>query len=166
MLHFAPLLALALLAIPFAGLAQEEEEEKPLGPVLLTARTIFILNTVMDFSLSSAFTNELLDWERFELVFSEDDADLCFSLSADDDYRQLEIPTGDDDDGLGRRAMGTMRVLDTLYFKVFVPGGDEQWKDEADVGEDSSAARLLITRLRERLEEEERRVSADEEATD
>ena len=94
------LIALALLLLPLAAVAQESDSEsEPLGEELFTAKKVLLLNTVMDFSLSSAFTNELLDWERFEIVFSEEDADLCFALSAQDDYRQEVIP-GDHMPGL------------------------------------------------------------------
>ena len=154
----ALLIALAIAWLPLAAQAQDETAEEPLGPELFSATKILILNTVMDFSLSSAFTNELLDWERFEIVFSEDDADLCFSLSAEDDYRKEEIPSGaenEDDALMSRRTLGTMRVLDTLYLKIFVPGGEDLWNDQADVGEDESAARLLVTRLREKMEKQE-----------
>jgi hypothetical protein len=154
----ALLTALTLVWLPLATQAQGEATEEPLGPELFTATKILILNTVMDFSLSSAFTNELLDWERFEIVFSEDDADLCFSLSAEDDYRKEVIPSGvenEDDALMSRRTLGTMRILDTLYLKVFVPGGEDLWNDEADVGEDESAARLLVTRLRKKMEKQE-----------
>ena len=98
------------------------------------------------------------------MVFSEEDADLCFALSAQDDYRQEVIPSGEEeaheglDDALGGRTgrtLGTMRTLDTLYLKVFVPGGEDLWTDQADVGDDESAARLLITRLRKKMEEQE-----------
>ncbi len=154
----ALLTALTLVWLPLATQAQGEATEEPLGPELFAATKILILNTVMDFSLSSAFTNELLDWERFEIVFSEDDADLCFSLSAEDDYRKEVIPSGvenEDDALMSRRTLGTMRILDTLYLKVFVPGGEDLWNDEADVGEDESAARLLVTRLRKKMEKQE-----------
>jgi hypothetical protein len=154
----ALLTALTLVWLPLATRAQGEATEEPLGPELFTATKILILNTVMDFSLSSAFTNELLDWERFEIVFSEDDADLCFSLSAEDDYRKEVIPSGvenEDDALMSRRTLGTMRILDTLYLKVFVPGGEDLWNDEADVGEDESAARLLVTRLRKKMQKQE-----------
>jgi hypothetical protein len=163
--RLVPLIVLALIWIPTAAgaqdtAAQESAVEEPLGDELFTAKKILILNTVMDFSLSSAFTNELLDWERYEIVFSEEDADLCFALSAEDDYRQEEIPSGEeeqseDDAMMSRRALGTMRTLDRLYLKVFVPGGEDLWRDEAAVGEDESAARLLVTRLRERMKEQE-----------
>jgi hypothetical protein len=159
------LIALVFLLLPLAAVAQESDtESEPLGEELFTAKKVLLLNTVMDFSLSSAFTSELLDWERFEMVFSEEDADICFALSAQDDYRQEVIPSGEEaaDDGLddalgGRtgRTLGTMRTLDTLYLKVFVPGGDDLWTDEADVGDDASAARLLVTRLRKKMEEQE-----------
>jgi hypothetical protein len=159
------LIALAVLLLPLAAIAQESDSESdPLGEELFTAKKVLLLNTVMDFSLSSAFTNELLDWERFEMVFSEEDADLCFALSAQDDYRQEVILSGEQeaeeglDDALGGRTgrtLGTMRTLDTLYLKVFVPGGDDLWTDQADVGDDESAARLLITRLRKKMEEQE-----------
>ena len=159
------LIALALLLFPLAAVAQESDSEsEPLGEELFTAKKVLLLNTVMDFSLSSAFTNELLDWERFEIVFSEEDADLCFALSAQDDYRQEVIPGDNEeadeglDDALGGRTgrtLGTMRTLDTLYLKVFAPGGEDLWTDEADVGDDESAARLLITRLRKKMKEQE-----------
>lgn len=160
----ALLTALTLVWLPLATQAQGEATEEPLGPELFTATKILILNTVMDFSLSSAFTNELLDWERFEIVFSEDDADLCFSLSAEDDYRKEVITSGaesEDDALMSRRTLGTMRILDTLYLKVFVPGGEDLWNDEADVGEDEAAARLLVTRLREKMEKQESEQEAD-----
>ena len=155
-----PLIVLALIWIPAAAGAQESVSDEPLGDELFTAKRILILNTVMDFSLSSAFTNELLDWERYEIVFSEEDADLCFALSAEDDYRTEEIPSGqeeqsEEDAMMSRRALGTMRTLDRLYLKVFVPGGEDLWRDEAAVGEDESAARLLVTRLRDKMKEQE-----------
>ena len=156
--RFALLIALALVSIPLTAMAEDEMAEEPLGPELFSARKILILNTVMDFSLSSAFTNELLDWERYEIVFSEDEADLCFALSAQDDYRKEEIPSGEageDDDFMSGRTLGTMRTLDKLYLKVFVPGGADLWEDEAEVGEDETAARLLVTRLRKRMEKQE-----------
>ena len=156
--RLALLIAIALVSIPLTAMAQDEVVEEPLGPELFSAKKILILNTVMDFSLSSAFTNELLDWERYEIVFDEDEADLCFALSADNDYRKEEIPSGEegaDDDPISGRTEGTMRTLDTLYLKVFVPGGADLWEDEAEVGEDQTAARLLVTRLRERMEKQE-----------
>jgi len=154
------LLSTALLAllIPYIAWSQAEapavvEEEESLPAEILSAKKIVILNTVMDFSLASAFTSEIMDWERFEVVFSEEDADLCFSLSAQADYRKEEIPTGQssDEEGVRPRAIGTMRTLDTLYLKVFIPGGDDLWDDEADVGEDSEAAKDLVRRLRQRI---------------
>jgi hypothetical protein len=169
--HPLALIALGLLLLPLAAMAQKSDSEgEPLGEELFTAKKVLLLNTVMDFSLSSAFTNELLDWERFEMVFSEEDADLCFALSAQDDYRQEVIPSGEEaddeglDDALGGRTgdtTGTMRTLDTLYLKVFVPGGDDLWTDEADVGDDESAARLLVTRLRKKMEEQESAQESD-----
>lgn len=158
----AILLATTVLALPVVSAwAQAEamavaEEQQPLDPNILDAKKIFILNTVMDFSLASAFTSEIMDWERFEVVFSEDEADLCFALSAEADYQKQEIPTGETDDaGLRPRAIGTMRTLDKLYLKIFVPGGDDLWQDEAEVGDDSEAAVDLVRHLRERIEEEE-----------
>lgn len=156
------LIALITLLVPAAGRSQAEaeavpQEEAALRPEILAAKKIVILNTVMDFSLASAFTGEIMDWERFEVVFSEEDADLCFSLSAQADYQKEEIPTGQasDVEGVRPRAIGTMRTLDTLYLKVFIPGGDDLWTDQEDVGDDSEAAKDLVRRLRERIEKEE-----------
>jgi hypothetical protein len=161
----ALLLATVALTLPLTPAARSQEPEEatveevsqPVSPELLEAKRIFILNTVMDFSLASAFTTAIMDWERFEVVFSEDEADLCFALSAQDDYRKQEIETKVDSDveGMRRRTLGTMRTLDNLYLKVFVPGGEDLWRDEAAVGEDSQAAVDLVTRLREAIEKEE-----------
>ena len=158
------LLALFTLLAPAVGFAQAEAaaeataaEPEALRPEILEAQKIVILNTVMDFSLASAFTSEVMDWERFEVVFSEEDADLCFSLSAQADYQKEEIPTGQTSDveGVRPRAIGTMRTLDTLYLKVFIPGGDDLWTDQEDVGDDSEAAKELVRRLRQRIEDQE-----------
>lgn len=160
---FSPLLALAAVSLVACSLfaaspSDEEVTEEPLDPQLLGARKVLLLDTTMDFALSSSFRNELEEWGRFEIVFTHDEADVCMALSTRPDYTQEEIDSGGDeaeeDDPLSGRTLGTMRVMDTLYFKVFVPGGDELWTDKVDLDESTEAAKTLVERLRERMDDE------------
>lgn len=150
-----------------AGQAKEEADAEPLASELIEARTIVLLDTTMDFALSSRFRDALEEWGRFEIVFTPDEADVCIALSTRADYTKEEVESGRDDqvsaqdeaqdseDPLGNRAVGTARVMEKLYLRVFIPGsGDDLWLDEEDVDLDDEAADILIERLRDRLEGE------------
>jgi hypothetical protein len=135
----------------------QEEVQEALSPELVEATKVAILDTTMDFALSSRFNRALEDWGRFEIVLFPEDADVCMALSTRPDYTQMEVDGNDEeelevDDDLGRRAYGTERIIDMLYFKVFVQGGDDLWRDEVDVSESEESVQQLIDHLRERLE--------------
>jgi hypothetical protein len=152
--------ALAARAAAQTSEAPAEVETAPLAAELREARTVVLLDTTMDFALSTRFQTALEEWGRFEIVFTPDEADVCMALSTRADYTKEEIDAGgevdgdpESDDPLQGRASGTMRVLDKLYFRIFVPGStDDLWRDEADVGDDEVAAAALVERLRRRLE--------------
>lgn len=139
------------------GEARTDSGETPLAPELLEARTVLLLDTSMHFGISSEFLDALEEWGRFERVFLPDAADVCFALSTRPDFTQEQLP------GEGQ---GTVRVIDKLYFRVFVPGEEETlWSDEIDLDE-ASVGDLLFD-LRQRIEEEEAGTPpADAEALD
>lgn len=138
---------------PVAG----ETAEAPLPPKLLDARRILLLDTTMDFALSTEFRNALEAWDRYQEVFTPDEADVCFALSTHQDFTREEVPTGNEsqatEEGLRPRAKATVRVIDKLYFKVFVPGeGNEPlWRDEVDASLERPA-HDLVDHLRARIE--------------
>lgn len=147
----------ASAAEPAPQAATQADSEEPLSPELIEATKVAILDTTMDFALSSAFKNAMEDWGRFEIVLFPEDADVCIALSTRPDYTQMEVDGSaenemETDDDIGQRAVGTMRIVDKLYFKVFVQGGDELWRDEVDVSENDESVQQLIDNLRERLE--------------
>ena len=149
--------ASARAAEPAPHAAAQEEAQEALSPELVEATKVAILDTTMDFALSSAFNLAMEDWGRFEIVLFPEDADVCMALSTRPDYTQMEVDgSGEEeleaDDDLGTRAYGTERIIDMLYFKVFVQGGDDLWRDEVDVSESEESVQQLIDHLRERLE--------------
>lgn len=157
------LVAVLVVCVPLLAAPQESEEataprSEGLAEELLTARKALILDTTMNFSLSNEFRSALEAWNRHELVSTPDEADVCFALSTRQDFTREELSSGDDetteeaDDGMRPRAKGTMRVIDKLYLKVFVPGEADEtlWRDEIDAGLETPAAEL-VERLRQRI---------------
>ena len=148
--------AISLLALGAAApaLAEEEPTSEPLPTELVEARKICLMDAaVMDTGLKERFRSELDDWERFEIVMFPDEADILMALSARSDFTSRPVEDDcDPDDPLCERAEGTAQVFERLYLKVFVQGGDELWADEEQVGDDDGAAKLLVERLRARME--------------
>ncbi len=145
---------LAIVAIA-PVLSAEEADDQPLPAELMEARTVCIMDmAVMDADLKARFRSELEDWERFEIVMFPDEADVMMSLSARSDFtsRPIEEEECDPEDPLCDRATGTAQVFEKLYLKVFVQGGDELWVDEEAVDEGDTAAKMLVERLRGRME--------------
>ncbi len=148
--------AMALVALvgPAPGLATDDAAPDPPPAELLEAKTICVMDmAVMDSDLKARFRSELEAWERFEIVMFPDEADVLMALSARSDFTSKPVDEDcDPEDPLCDRASGTAQVFETLYLKVFVPGGDELWLDQEPVGADDGAAKRLVERLRTRLE--------------
>ncbi|MDX1644022.1 MAG: hypothetical protein R3244_06655 [Thermoanaerobaculia bacterium] len=143
-------IALLLLGTPLFAAEMDEEvvpgpdSDAPLPGELLEARTVLLLDTSMHFALSSEFVEALDEWGRLEQVYLPDEADICFALSTRPDFTKQALP------GEGE---GTVRVIDKLYFRVFVPGQERTlWRDEVDLDDETPTD--LILRLQERIEQQ------------
>lgn len=158
-----PVLTLVLASLP---LAAQDGSDEPLAPELLAARKVFVKQTLIDPKLVSRLRTELDKLERFEIVKTEDEADVIASLSATAEYThaapESQGAEGDPlDDGTERassagvRPMGTVRVLEDLYLKVVLPDGTEVWTDSVPLGSlTGNASKKLARRLGERLDTE------------
>lgn len=152
LLALPTVLGLALLLSGPALFASETDEEAVPGPdsdaplpsELVAARTVLLLDTSMHFALSSEFVEALEEWGRLEQVYLPDEADICFALSTRPDFTKQALP------GEGE---GTVRVIEKLYFRVFMPGEERTlWRDEVDLDDETPTD--LILRLQERIEQE------------
>lgn len=154
--------ALAVVGLVACGLhaapsSDDESAQEPLAAELLEARTVYVMDTMMDFSLTWSFRTALEEWDRFELAESPDEADIVMALTTRTDFTQEDVPSGadaDPDDPTLGRAKGTVRIADKLYFKVFVQGGDDLWTDETDLDGNDEAITMLLERLQERMEDQ------------
>jgi len=140
-------------------------EDEPLAPQLLAAEKVFVKQTLIDPKIVTRFRSELGKLERFEIVATEDEADLVATLSAAVGYTHAiaDSEAGDTDpesegshaSRAGRRPMGTMRVLEDLHLTMFTPDGTVVWTDSVPIGSlIGNASRKLAKRLAKRLEAE------------
>lgn len=152
------LAAISLLACTALAAAQPTAEPTlpPLAPELLEARTVCVMPSTFA-KPDSRFKRELKKWGRFELVMFPDEADLLMVLDAEYDFIRKLVDSEEPEEGnpLEGRAIGTARVLDKLYLRVFVQGGEDLWKAEVEVGDEDEAGKILVDQLRARLEAEE-----------
>ena len=157
------LLMLAIVAAP--TLAQDKVADKPVPAELLSAEKIFVQQTLIDPRIVSRFRSEIAKWERYEVVTSADQADLVAVLSAAVEYTQTvadSAAVSDDgsgetsrSSGAGMRPLGTVRTLDDVHLTISLPDGTEIWTDAVPVtGMSGGAAKRLVKRLRNRIEDE------------
>jgi hypothetical protein len=157
------LLAILVLATPV--LAQDDAKDQPLLPELLSAQKIFVQQTLIDPRIVSKFRSEIAKWDHYEVVTSADDADLVAMLSAEVQYTQTvtdsEATADDGGDETSRgsdagiRPLGTVRTLDDVHLTISTPDGKEIWTDAVPVtGMSGGAAKRLVKRLRNRIEDE------------
>lgn len=157
------LLVLAALTAP--ALAQDKITDKPVSRELLSARKIFVQQTLIDPRIVSSFRSGIAKWDYFEVVTSAAQADLVAVLSAEVQYTQTASDSGAISDdgtgdssrssGIGRRPLGTVRTLDDVHLTISLPDGSEVWADAVPIsGMSGSAAKRLVRRLRKRIEEE------------
>ena len=157
---------LAVAALSAAsGLAVAQDDE-PLAPELLAAKTIFVRQTLIDPKIVSRFRSEIAKWEHFEVVASEEEADIVATLAADVEYTQTvsdSTGAGDEDapgesgraGASGPRPMGTVRVLEDIHLLITTPDGAEVWRDAVPAGSmTGNSSKKLAKRLRARIEDE------------
>jgi hypothetical protein len=160
---FLVTLALGVAALPAAA---QDDPDEALAPELLSAQKIFVKQTLIDPKLVSRLRSELGKLERFEIVKSEEEADIIASLSATAEYTQTasesqgaeaDVPMDDGSrvSSTGIRPMGTVRVLQDLYLQIVLPDGTQVWNDSVPLGSlTGNASKKLAKRLGERLDAE------------
>lgn len=159
----ATILAATVLAA--SALSAQSDESDPLAPELLAARKIFVKQTLIDPKIVSRFRSELGKLERFEIAATAEEADLVATLAAAAEYTHTVADSGSADmdpdadesraSSTGLRPMGTVRVLEDLHLLMVLPDGTEVWADSVPIGSlTGNAAKKLVKRLAERLEEE------------
>lgn len=155
------------LAVWLSAHPCDAQDDGPLAPELLTAKTIFVRQTLIDPKIVSRFRSEIAKWERLEVVVSADDADIVATLSAEVEYAETVADSAGaaDEDSpeesgragdTGPRPLGTVKVLEDIHLTITTADGTKIWQDAVSAGSlTGNASRKLAKRLRARIEEED-----------
>lgn len=152
--------ALGLLAQSASFLVPAGATERAASAVprqLVAARTVFLMASPFS-ALKEHFEEELEQWGRLRLVEFPTEADVVVSLGTTRGF--VRLPVGDEcadagDDPLCDRPLATTAVFDAFRVEIFVQGGETLWEDEVAVEHDDRAAKILVERLRTRIESAE-----------
>jgi hypothetical protein len=117
--------------------------ETPIPEALLNAKTAFVRNDGAEAKDFDKFCTLLKEWGRFELVQDRGKADIGIALSAQLQYRTVQVPSTSG--GIG--SVASQQVI-TSYIRIFNARDDTKlWSDQID----SKDPKSLVQRLKNKM---------------